>query len=47
MQVDRANFGRTNLLWPECRDKGQGVVLDDRNIHPFWLDRDPEDYIYG
>jgi hypothetical protein len=44
MQVYIANFGRANFLWPECRDKGQIVVLDDEKIHPFWLARDPEGY---
>lgn len=44
MQVYIANFGRANFLWPECRERGTIAVLDDEEIHSFWLDRDPEGY---
>jgi hypothetical protein len=45
MRVFIANFGRANYLWPECRERKSVAVLDDEDVHPFWLARDRPGYI--
>ena len=45
MSVIVANFGQGNWAWPDCRDRGVIVVMDDARVHPFQVAGDRDGYI--
>lgn len=45
MKTFIANFGRSNYLWPECREQAVIATFEDEDLRPFWVSGDREGYI--
>lgn len=45
MKVYIANFGRNNWAWKDCLEKESIAVMDDVDLHEYWLRRDRDGYI--